>query len=286
MSQITKGSRDARSGSCSPAGVRRWGPLALLSLVLATSSAARAAAVASSSPPDSVLHIEAHDGLRLSMRIYRFSARPTRGVILVSDWGQTGSSCWADLPDSLRDAGFEVLVPDLRGSATTLTHGPRGTAVSVPSRTEIALLRRDALVWPDAFSASVDTLGIACVGWGGLVVSDLVRQEPRIVAVAWVAPRAAVSGASWNLPAGGQCNLLLVASDDDLGGSAVAIDLFSRFNERSELRLVGNGEKGCVLTRRGWVRAGLFEWLRCHLGTEGSLELRRCGVGDAPGGSF
>ena len=207
-------------------------------------------------------------------------------MILVSDWGQTGSSCWADLPDSLRAAGFEVLVPDLRGSAETRARGPRSTAVSVPSRTEVALLRRDALVWADAFSASVDTLGIACVGWGGLVVSDLVRQEPRIVAVAWVAPQAPVSGASWDLHAGGQCDLLLVASEDDLGGSAVAIDLFSRFNERSELRLVGNGEKGCALTRRGWVRAGLFEWLRRRLGAESNLELRRCGVGDMPGGSL
>ena len=156
----------------------------------------------------------------------------------------------------------------------------------VPSRTEAAFLRRDALVWADAFSASVDTLGIACVGWGGLVVPDLMRQEPKIMAVAWVAPRAPASGASWDLPAGGRCDLLLVASEDDLGGSAVAMDLFSRFNEHSELRLVGNGEKGCPLARRGWVRAGLLEWLRRRLGADGNLELRRCGVGGALGGSF
>lgn len=212
--------------------------------------------------PEALL-LEARLGFLLHAITYRLPAGSSRGVVLAHDWVRTWSACWEDLPDSLCAAGFEVLIPDLRGPVQS--HMPE---MPQPFATDFASLEWfDAGALLSAFGDSVESIALVCVGWAGWVAPCLVHQDPRVRAVAWIGPRGDLDKVDeWDLPRDQFVRLLLVGSQEEVESSALAGDLFSRFNDIAELRLFSRGDGGCRFLAQDRVRIGLREWLDAELG--------------------
>jgi len=147
---------------------------------------------------------------------------------------------------------------------------PRLTSGEPPDGARPRLsLAFDPAVIADALSPSVERITVLCLGWAGWIVPALLAPDRPVTGVAWIGPRGELSpGDFWDLPAEHCPPLLLVTSTEQSSSSALAADLFARFNETSELRLFSRGEDLCQLTEQRWLRAGVTLWLAGRLGLD------------------
>lgn len=107
-----------------------------------------------------------HDGVRLS---YEHRAGPGPRVVLVAGLGLSGRS-WMGLPDGLAQRGYEVLLPDNRGTGRSATPAP-------PYRLE-ALADDLAAVIAHAGSRPAVVVGLS---FGGLIAQHLALRHPQQV---------------------------------------------------------------------------------------------------------
>jgi len=201
------------------------------------------------------------DGTYLHVAHYRPPGPPSGVVLLIHDWGSSGSQCWGSLAGEIAAAGFEVIVPDLPGHGRSLVPELLQPVPSVPSRADAVGMSRRAAAWLSLAEAPSAPAAVACVGWAGLLLPHLLGETVDLHAIVWVAPpgdpRTSDLESSEAMPP-----FLLVASQEDVAGSRVAEALFSRFNARAELRVFRRGPAGCGLLALQPVRAGLLAWLR------------------------
>jgi pimeloyl-ACP methyl ester carboxylesterase len=207
------------------------------------------------------LYIEARDGFPLHVSRYRPVAQPTGVLILIHDWAMAGISCWGTLPDSLAAAGFEVLVPDLRGHGLSRTPLLPPVAALRPTTEEMAVLESDARYWLDLIGGATNQIGLLCVGALGSLAPRLVLGDARFNSLVWVSPDP-VGAASWQRFQRGDMDFLFIASQTEIESSALAGDLFSRFNNSAQLRLFSRGAAGCELLNQTSVRYGLVRWIK------------------------
>ncbi len=218
------------------------------------------AVLESSYSPES-LYLEARDGFLLHVSRYRPVGEITLAVILIHDWSMAGLSCWGLLPDSLASAGFDVLIPDLRGHGLSIFPDQSTGETLPPTKAEMTILSSDALIWLDLIEDSVERVGIMCVGRSGELVPPLVRQDSRVYDLAWVSPAKDQESDLWQIPHAEMVRFLFISSQMEIESSVLAGDLFSRFNATAQLRLFNRGQGGCGLIRSEGVRAGLVHWL-------------------------
>jgi len=214
------------------------------------------------------LYLEARDGYLLHVTRYRPSGEITGAVILIHDWSMAGLSCWGLLPDSLAEAGFDVLIPDLR------QHGLSGaSSISAPlglhpTKSEMAVLASDALIWLDLIDDSVELISVMCVGRLGELAELLAQRDSRVKDLVWISPAREAGDPLWSIPHSDQVRFLFVSSGEDPGSAALAGDLFINFNATAELRLFNRGVGGCPLIQSERFRGGLVSW----------ITLARCGL--------
>lgn len=191
--------------------------------------------------------------------LHRPSGAATRAVLLLPDWNWEGDSCWAALPESLRAAGYAVL-----RARWPAVHSPEPSVfmtAAAPPRGANDLLLRSIHAALDTLGASVTRVAVIAAGWGGRHAGALAASDARIVAVAWLAPLRVQDDELWETPPE-PVSLLLAAAEADALSSAVAMELFTRFNARSELRLFsGDDRETCAFALRPPVQAGIREWL-------------------------
>jgi hypothetical protein len=199
--------------------------------------------------------------------LYAISYRPqdaTSGaIILVGEHAANPADCWGTLPDTLCAGGFEVWLPE--------TDAPTAIADAAEQPVQLPWGRKVSAVL-DALEDSVESVALVCVGNAGWCVPAVLSREARVRAVAWLAPRGDPHlWEAWCLPEGRHLPLLLISTREEPAGSALAADLFSRFNAMSELRIFSRGQGGCALLGRAHLRVDLRIWLQAVLG-EGRSE--------------
>lgn len=207
------------------------------------------------------LYLEARDGFPLHVSRYRPADPQTGALILIHDWTMAGLSCWGTLPDSLAAAGFEVLVPDLRAHGLSRTPMTAPVGALIPTTEEMAVLESDASHWFDLISGATDRIGLLCVGSMGTLVPWLAGYDARISELIWISPETAGAAPWWTMQRS-DLDYLFIASETEIESSALAGDLFSRFNTSAQLRLYSRGAAACGLLDQISVRDGLVAWLR------------------------
>ncbi len=217
------------------------------------------------------LLLEAGDGTLLHAQSYRPDHPATRGVILAAEGLRSAESCWGTLPEELCALGFEVLLPDLEESQDA----------AEPNPTSAEDIRRGMALWLEsallggAFGDSVATVGLLALGSAGWAARQLIAEETRVRALVWLSPRAnAAAETAWQLPSGAAVRLLLVAAENEIESSVLAGDLFSRFNETAELRLISRVDGGCGLLTRKSMRDALLVWLQGACAAPAAVDAR------------
>jgi len=208
------------------------------------------------------LQLTARDGHRLHLLRYRPPEDATAGIVLIHDWGTSGTECWKDLAPALCERGYEVLIPDLRGHGESRMPDTTQAAVSVPTRGDLALLAADASLWGDAFSDSIPRVLVAAVGWGGSIAARVVAGRRPLAGLIWLRPIGDASAVDWQPRDPARRALLLVASQEDAPSARAAEALYARFPAGTELRLFSRGAGGCALLDAPGVREGLLDWAR------------------------
>jgi dienelactone hydrolase len=212
-------------------------------------------------PAPEVVVLTARDGQPLHVTHYRPPQGASPGVVLIHDWGSSGTVCWGETARRLCEAGFEVIVPDLREHGTGVTPGMLHPVSAAPSRAEQALLAADAGLWSEAFSDSVREVIVAGIGWGGALAPRVAGPRCAVAAIAWLGPVGDAAAFAWRPPDATRRRLLLVATGDDLPSSRVAETLCTRFNGAAELRLYSRGAGRCALLKAPDAVDGLLEWV-------------------------
>lgn len=208
--------------------------------------------------PDATVTVSTAEGERLAIQIYRPAGSPSAAVILIPDWGWSRVACWGVLIAELRDLGCEVLLPQWAPGVPISKPAP----ASRPAGDDLALLLRHGPLWLHSLRGQGELPVVAvAVGWSGAALARIAAADARVRGVAWIAPRR-VPEAFAEIPAERPLELLLIAAEADLESSAVAMNLFARFNHLAELRLFGSDARSCALVQRPWVRDALREWIR------------------------
>ena len=210
--------------------------------------------------PESI-YLEARGGFSLHVSRYRPEKPATGALILIHNWTMAGLSCWGSLPDSLCNAGFDVFLPDLRGHGLSRAPVTEFSPEMIPTSEEMAVLESDAAIWLDLISTSTQRIGLLCSGSMGALAPSLARREARIRDIVWVSPESIRTPGNWEFAQSAGLQFLFISSQVDNESSALAGDLFSRFNDTAQLRLYSRGGEGCDLLDLPGVKQGIVQWL-------------------------
>ncbi len=227
-----------------------------VALVLGLALFVTTAAAQAPGPPE-LLVLDTSEGHPLHVLTYRPSQPRSQGAVLAPEESHTDRGCWEGFARELCAAGWLVWVPDL--VAWRQTYAP-GLWVGAPDAswgaTELARTLSEGL------GDSIRTLVVLCLGERGPLGPVLAELDPRVGAIAWIAPGGAGAGLeSWERLRERPVELLFAASQAMVESSALASDAFSRFNGRAQLRLFSRGKSACALLETPHIRRGLREWL-------------------------
>lgn len=155
-----------------------------------------------------------------------------------------------------------MLIPEPRGTEEGFPAGVTPPSGKPSDPATAILLLQDIVRSLELVEAGVSQLGLVAIGWTGWLGFDLAAADGRLSRLVWLSPQKGPSGEG---AAGGPddpaLTLLLVASPSEASSSALAGDLFSRFNDRAELRLLSRSGGGCGLLHHAGLCAGLTHWL-------------------------
>jgi pimeloyl-ACP methyl ester carboxylesterase len=210
------------------------------------------------------------DAFRILASYYRPDSASTGGVVILPD-PKEGRGAWVAVAESLRTAGFHVLVPDLRGTGQSFSQRGvrRDRARFTRGETAAAGLDAEAAMrylrdLPDTGIRAVVLIGSgkgASSVFGGRKIAF--ERFGRIL----VSPGAAEEGEDWAGAIAEQPGeLLVIVTNHDLTGVDVAASLIPKDGSK-ECWMVEGSERGPDLFRsRSDLLAPLVQWIR------GSLE--------------
>lgn len=158
----------------------------------------------------------------------------------------------------LCEAGFQVLIPEPRENEAEVAL-PVG---ELPDAESAALLLQDVVRSLELVDAGVGQLALVAIGWTGWLGFDLAAADDRLSRLIWLSPQKRPPGEGVaEGSADPALTFLFVASPSEATASALAGDLFLRFNDRAELRFLSRSPGGCGLLHHAGLCEGLADWL-------------------------
>ena len=208
--------------------------------------------------------VEAPGGHLLHALTYRSAMNTAVPVILHTKWTKADTLRWTVAARELCAGGFDVLIPIVP---------PDGQAEPGDFNGARALADFAISAWIDSLPLSialerpVSSVHLICFGEAGWEIPPLARRELPLRSVAWIAPQGDFARlATWDYPSEDPPRLLLVATPGDRTSSALAGDLFSRFNRIAQFWLMSAGEDAYLAASR--LHEYLRNWLDIHAGGE------------------
>lgn len=199
------------------------------------------------------------DGLTLAASLYEAPHPPAPAVVLVHMLTRTRAD-WAGLADELQQAGFLVLVPDLRG------HGD--SAGSYDPAGDLSVLQRDVQaalgLLKDRSDVSAGRIGIAGASLGANLAVLAAAADGGVRSVALLSPGLDYRGVKCETAMrkyGERPALLVAASNDAYALRSVKV-LATIGGPRELLTLEGAGHGTTMLGRDPDLTGRLVEWFK------------------------
>lgn len=177
--------------------------------------------------------VEAREGHLLHALTYRSATSTPVPVILSVGWTKADTLRWEVIARELCVGGFDVIIPQAPPRGQTEPSGPE------------ALVDFAISAWADSLTLSlalqrpIHSAHLICIGEAGWEIPRLLGRELEIASIAWIAPQGDYRRlAAGDYPLQDAPRLLLISARDDRASSALAGDLFSRFNRNAEFWLL------------------------------------------------
>lgn len=206
------------------------------------------------------LSVTAADGVRLAGLFYPPDTSPAPGILLLH-MAERQKEDWVFLASRLQEAGYGVLVVDLRG------HGESEGEMDWVAMPDDAVRSWAALLaQPEVDSARCAVVG---AGLGANLALVTATADPGVSAVVMLSPGLEDHGVGTEeaIAAYGERPALIVASQDDLYAAESSLTLHELAQTPPVLMLYPSAGHGTeMLARQPDLTALIVSWLRAQLG--------------------